>query len=185
LVLQEASLLDISGHGRVAIEKIITNETEPEEIRLSYAEKNSKGFFQTTSRPLEAVEDDIYELIKMGIENRIISAVLQAGLKTVIRSIEPGRQSVKALYTSPGCDVYARAECYNADHILSVERIFLPGINLFTLRFSMGQKDLNGIRRMIPAPPHMREEDFLYLFQAGLREGVFSKVFTAAVLSIL
>ncbi len=156
-----------------------------ESIRLSYAEKNSQGLYEMTARPLEAVEDDIFELIKKGIEKRIISPILQAGLKTVIRSTDLLSISFKPIKTTEYCDVYARGEVLTCGHTISLERIFIKGLNFFTIRLAIYRQNENGVWAMALKPAYMSEEEFLYLFQDAIRKGVFSKVFITALLTLL
>ncbi len=154
-------------------------------IRFSYAEKNSQGLYEMTAGPLEAVEDDIFELIKRGIENRIISPILQAGLKTVIRSSDFIPASFKPVKTTEYCDVYARGEISTCGYTISMERIFIKGINVFAIRLAIYRTNKNGVRAMVLKPVNMSEEEFLYLFQDAIKKGVFSKVFITALLTLL
>ncbi|KUG04923.1 hypothetical protein ASZ90_017661 [hydrocarbon metagenome] len=185
MVLQEIGFQDAAGHGKINFERIMVNEMGQESIRLSYLEKNSQGLYQTVSRPLEAVEDDIFEIIKKGIESRVISPVLQAGLKTVIRNTVVQPVPWKPIRTAQYCDIYARGEVLACGHTISMERIFIKGLNVFNIRLAVYRKNPNGFWAMVLSPVSMSEEEFLYLFQDSMKKGVFSKVFVIASLSLL
>ncbi len=185
LVLKEAGFEDARGHRMINIEKILINEMGQENIRLSYAEKNTQGLYKMVARPLEAIEDDIYELIKRGIENRVISPVLQAGLKTVIRSTKLHPLPLKPIKTAPYCDIYAQGEVLGCGHTIMIERIFIKGLNVFVIRFALYRQNENGFWAMALKPAHMSEEEFLYLFQDAIRKGVLSKVLVTAILTLL
>jgi hypothetical protein len=131
------------------------------------------------------VEDDFYELIKQGVERQVISPVLQAGLKTVIRCTDAPSLATKPFESSPYCEVYGRGELCHANDIITMERIFFPGLNLYCIRLAMGKKNHHGVRSMQLSPPCISEEDFLYLFKQALENGVFSKVFINALLALL
>ncbi len=185
MVLQEAGFQDAAGHGKINIERILVHEIGQESIRLSYLEKSSQGFYQTVSRPLEAVEDDIFEIIKTGIENRIISPVLQAGLKTVIRNTDLLPLSWKPIKNTEYCDLYARGKIITCGQNICMERIFIKGINIFAIRLAVYREMANGVWTMVWSPAYMSEEEFLYLFHDSIKRGVFSKVFVNALLALL
>ncbi len=185
LVLQEASFQESAGHGQINIERIQLNEMGQEAIRLSYSERNSQGHYQVAARPLEAIEDDIFELIKRGIEKRIISPILQAGLKTVIRSTELPPVPSKPIKTNEYFDLYARGEISACDHTIGMERIFIKALNRFTIRLAFYRENENGVQAMALTAADMSEEEFLYLFQDAMKNGVYSKVFSIALLSLL
>lgn len=167
------------------MEKILIDGSGQEVIRLAHKEKTGSHLYQKVAKPLELVEDDFYELIKQGVECRVISPVLQAGMKTVIRSTDALSLSTKPIHASPYCEVYARGELSSANHIYCMERIFWPGLNIFNIRLAMGENNDKGLWIMHLSPPCMSEEEFLYLFKDALGKGVFSKVFINALLALL
>ncbi len=185
MVLREAGFQDTAGHGKINIESVLVNEMGQENIRLAYLEKNSQGLYQMVSRPLEAVEDDLFEIIQRGIAYRIISPVLQAGLKTVIRSTKLAPGPWKPIKNTEYCDIYARGEILACDHTIFMERIFIKGLNVFKIRLAVYKQNPNGVWAMVLSPAHMSEEEFLYLFKDSIKKGVFSKVFVTAVLTLL
>jgi hypothetical protein len=184
IVLRQALCMNAIGQGSIVIEKVLIDGQGQEKIRLAHKE-NSSPLSHRAARPLELVEDDFYELIKQGVERQVISPVLQAGLKTVIRCTDAPSLATKPFESSPYCEVYGRGESCHANDIITMERIFFPGLNLYCIRLAMGKKNHHGVRSMQLSPPCISEEDFLYLFKQALENGVFSKVFINALLALL
>ena len=185
IILRQALCPVATGTGSIVIEKILIDGQGQDKIRLAHKENNSPSLSHRSAKPLELVEDDFYELIKQGLERQVISQVLQAGLKTVIRGVDAPSLATKPYRSSPYCEVYARGELCNANDIICMERIFFPGLNLYCIRLAMGKKNEQGLRSIQLSPPCMGEEEFLYLFKHALENGVFSKVFINALLALL
>lgn len=85
-VLRQAKLIDGSmGYG---IEKIFVKELNQEEIRFVYFKDTLRKKQQVIARPLDLPEDDLIELIKVSINQKVFSKEFVSNLREIINNKE-------------------------------------------------------------------------------------------------
>lgn len=152
---------------------------------MSWAKKNSQGYYELLKHPLEIYEDDVFVLLKLGIEQNVISPVLRAGLKTVIRRTHPPPLPDRALAAGEYCDFYARGKIEVDNRQPRMERIFIKGVNSYKIRFAWYCQNTDHHWGVLMHPLGLNEVEFMDLFEDAVAQGVFSRVFITALLSIL
>ncbi|MEG2812104.1 MAG: hypothetical protein RR912_06285 [Clostridium sp.] len=167
---------------KMAMEEIHIHELDRRELRFAYYKANDNGVYKLVVRPLDVTEDELFVIFSEGVKNGLIGDWLYSRIKSIIKTTKIGSPSKEAFYDTDYCKFYARGSFVeDVDTRYSIEQIFIKDLDRREVRFAYYKTNKKGNFQLVPRPLDITEEQFLVVFEKAINEGVFTRVFMAAL----